>query len=372
MSDIIDLLSEAGLDGRGGAAFSSGVKARAAKENRADLIVNVCDGELGAAKDGWVVANHLPELLDGVELITGRPAKRARYAAHRGSDAAKAMASAGLRVLEVPDRYVSSEGTSLISLAHGGLARPLAKRQPLVYGGRDSRGRKIRPTVVFNAETLWRVSQINANGAKWFRSFGTEAEPGPRLLAVGGYVWRGGVFEAEAGVRLLELIDRAGGLIEGVKHVGVGGLGGMLLTADEARTVVWDSASMQRFGGSIGPGIVSVWDPTEDPILTATRFIEYGAGESAGQCGPCMFGLPALARDWAVFSQSPTRENRSRLNVRLDQIAGRGACHHPDGVAQFVRSVMRVLGARTLGEPARMISEPTRILGLNEGVRANV
>jgi NADH:ubiquinone oxidoreductase subunit F (NADH-binding) len=365
MTDIIDSLDEAGLLGRGGAAFPAVIKARAARENHASLIVNVCDGELGAAKDGWVVANHLPELLDGVHLIAGRGAKRARFATHRGSAAARALKAAGLRVMEVPDRYVSSEETSLINLAHGGLARPLAKRGPFVYGGRDSRGKKIRPTVVFNAETLWRVSQLNANGVSWFRSFGTEKEPGPRLVAVGGYVRRVGVYESAAGTPLIELLQMAGGLHPSVKHVEVGGLGGVLLTADEARTVVWDTPGMKQYGGSMGPGIVSVWNPHEDPIEFATRMIEYGAGESAGQCGPCMFGLPALARDWSRFSQNPSRERRAQLNLRLDQFGGRGACHHPDGVARFVRSAMRVLAADTAPQPTRMIN-------LNKGVEASV
>jgi NADH:ubiquinone oxidoreductase subunit F (NADH-binding) len=345
MSDIIELLQTAGLTGRGGAAFSSAIKVKAARENKARLIVNVCDGEIGAAKDAWVVENHLSELLDGVNLITGgRRRANTLFAAHRDSRTARLLAEAGLAVLETPERYVSSEETSLISLAHGGLARPMTKKAPFVFGGRDSYGKRIRPTVVLNAETVWRIGQINLYGAEWFRSFGTVDEPGPRLVAVGGNVSRRGVYESEAGTRLTSILAMAGGLEADIEYVNVGGMGGILLTADEARSATWDTPGMKRFGGSMGPGIVTVWNPRDCAVETAARIIAFGAGESAGQCGPCMFGLPALSKDWVAFSENPNRETQWQLVRRLGQFSGRGACHHPEGVARFAQSALRALG----------------------------
>ena len=83
---IVPLLAEAGLTGRGGAAFSTATKVAAAHAHDAHLVVNACDGELGAAKDGWVVAHRLGELVDGAtEIAAGAPVT---YAAHRGSDTA--------------------------------------------------------------------------------------------------------------------------------------------------------------------------------------------------------------------------------------------------------------------------------------------
>jgi NADH:ubiquinone oxidoreductase subunit F (NADH-binding) len=345
MNDIVELLQTAGLTGRGGAAFSSAIKVKAAKENRARLIVNVCDGEVGAAKDAWVVENHLNELLEGVRLVTGgRRRNKTLFAAHRGSLTARRLADAGLSVLEVPERYVSSEETSLISLAHGGLARPMTKRAPFVFGGRDSQGKRVRPTVVLNAETMWRIGQIHMYGADWFRSFGTEAEPGPRLISVGGHVARRGVYEAEAGMRLTSILAMGGGLAPDTEYINVGGLGGVLLTADEVRSATWDTPGMKRFGGSMGPGIINVWNPDDCAVEAAARMIAFGAGESAGQCGPCMFGLPALSRDWVAFSEAPNRETQWQLVRRLSQFSGRGACHHPEGVARFAQSALRVLG----------------------------
>lgn len=343
MSGIIELLEAAGLTGRGGAAFSTAIKVTAAQEHRAELIVNACDGEIGATKDAWIVEHRLPELIEGASLVAHGRRPKVRYAAHRGSRTAALLHSAGLQVLEVPHRYVSSEETSLIRIAHGGPAKPMTKRAPFVFGGRDSQGHRIRPTVVLNAETLLRVSQINRNGAAWFRSFGTEAEPGPRLVAIGGQVVRPGVHEVAAGMPIADILALAGGLPADARHVGVGGLGGVLLTAQDARTTIWTGTDMKRHGGSLGPGIFTVWDPSECPVETAIQLLSYGAGESAGQCGPCMFGLPALAGDWATYGRTPTADRFQRLHVRLDLLQRRGACAHPDGVSRFARSALATL-----------------------------
>ena len=343
MTDIAELLEAAGLTGRGGAGFSTAIKLKAARENNAELIVNVCDGEIGAAKDAWIVRHHLHELIEGAGLVASGRRPRIRYAAHRGSRTAQLLESAGLPLLEVPHRYVSSEETAVISLAQGGLAKPMTKRAPFVFGGRDSQGRRVPPTVVLNAETVWRISQIHHLGPEWFRSFGTEAEPGPRLVAVGGHVSRPGMYEASAGVALTDLLDSAGGLPPDARYVGVGGLGGVVISAAEAKKTIWDTPGMKVHGGALGPGIVRVWNPAQCPIETAAGMISFGAGESAGQCGPCMFGLPALAADWADLARNPTSKGRQRLKLRLTLLERRGACAHPDGVARFAQSALRTL-----------------------------
>lgn len=339
---IVEELRAAGLAGRGGAAFSTAIKVQAAHDNRADLIVNACDGEIGATKDGWVVQHRLDELARGAALVTPHKRAKVMYAAHRDSGTARRLAAAGLPVLEVPHRYVSSEETSILSLRHGGLAKPMTKRAPFVYGGRDSHGRRIPPTVVLNAETTWRIHQIHTDGPEWFRGHGTPEEPGPRLVSLGGAVTAPGVVEAASGMRLLSIIDAAGGLDPAAPGVLVGGLGGVFLTPDEARTAIWSGPGMAEFGGSMGPGIVQVLDPSRCPVDVAAELIRYGAGESAGQCGPCMFGLPSIAADWDELVHDPNRETLTRLRMRLGEVKGRGACHHPDGVSRFAGSALRV------------------------------
>ncbi|MEW1952092.1 NADH-ubiquinone oxidoreductase-F iron-sulfur binding region domain-containing protein [Terrabacter sp. NPDC080008] len=339
---VVSVLAEAGLTGRGGAAFSTATKVEAAHAHRAALVVNACDGELGAAKDGWVVAHRLPELVAGANrLAAGAPVS---YAAHRGSETAQRLHAAGLRVLELPARYVSSEESAIISYAQGGLARPMTKRQPLVRGGRDSEGRRIRPTAVLNAETVWRAAQILANGPDWFRSFGTAEQPGPRLVSVSTPVAYALVVETEAGAALTDLLDLAGGLPDGSPGVLVGGLGGTFVAAADVPGLRWSDASLGRVGARVGPGVAEALDPRECPLAYVQRCLTWAAGESAGQCGPCMFGLPALAADWHALVARGDRTAYGRIRSRVGLLRGRGACRFPDGVAGFAGSALDVFG----------------------------
>jgi NADH:ubiquinone oxidoreductase subunit F (NADH-binding) len=363
--NLVQLLEQSGLTGLGGAAFSTATKVRAAHEHGAALIVNACDGEIGAVKDAYVVEEHLPELVRGATLVAGR---RVRYAAHRGSATEARLRAAGLDVLAVPARYVSSEETSLISLAQGGLARPMTKRAPFVMGGHDSDGRRISPTVVLNAETLWRVAQVVEHGPEWFRAHGLPDEPGPRLVGVGGAVPRPGVVATSTGTPLREIVAAAGGDLEASGPVILGGLGGVLLSRAEAASATWSTEGLRAYGGRPGSGVVHVLDASACPVAEVAAWLDHAAGESAGQCGPCMFGLPSIAADWREMAggRSPAAA-RERLLRRTTSVSGRGACRFPDGVAGLATSALRVLadhladhasGRCAASEPTRSSHEP--------------
>lgn len=368
MSDtsLVDLLDQAGLTGRGGAAFSTATKLRAAQRHGADVIVNACDGELGAVKDAWVVDRHLDELTAGAQALRdvgGHRSAAVRYAAHRGSATAARLAGAGLDVLEVPDRYVSSEETSLIAAAHGALARPMTKRAPFVTGGADSRGRKIRPTLVVNAETAWRVAQIQDRGATWFRSFGTPDEPGPRLASLHGHVAHAGVVQSQAGIPLASFLSGAGA-VDPASTVLVGGLAGVYLSAAEAATVTWSTAALATYSGSVGSGVIEVLDPRSCPLDELVTRLGYAAGETAGQCGPCMFGLPTLATDVAAMVAHTDRVSIDRVRGRLGLLRERGACRFPDGISRLTASALRVYADHlelhaTRGCPTPAVSSST-------------
>ncbi len=349
---LADQLEAAGLTGRGGAAFPTSVKLRAALAHGADLIVNACDGELGATKDAWVVTHHLDEVVEGARLLTsaGRGRRRVRYAVHRGSAAEAHLRSRGVDVLDVPARYVSSEETALISLAQGGLARPMTKKAPFVTGGRDSEGRRIDPTLVLNAETVWRVAQIATQGPEWFRGFGTPEEPGPRLVSVGGAVRAPMLLHASAGVTFHDLLEGAGGPRHGVQAVLVGGLGGGFLHLGEASARRWAKADLAPLGVPLGPGVVTLVDPTIPFVEYVSRQLHWAAGESAGQCGPCMFGLPALAESWAAMARGH-RGAREQVERRLALLPDRGACRFPDGLARYAATALRVLDLTTGARP---------------------
>lgn len=342
---ILDAVTRAGLGGRGGAGFPTAVKIRAGWEAGADLLVNVCDGERGAAKDAWVVAHHLADVVAGARLVAGERAAGARYAAHRGTRTEALLRAAGLPVLPVPRRYVSSEESALVSLAHGGLGRPLDTPEPIVRGARSASGRRLPATLVLNAETLWRVAQIDRFGPDWFRGFGTPDDPGPRLVSVGGHVRAPNVVESAAGARVGDLVDAAGGADAEARVVLVGGLAGVFLTLEEARTTVWSSPGMARHGGGLGPGVVEVLDPRRRFVDVVGGLLAHAASETAGQCGPCMFGLPAVAEAWARLADTGEPTALPPLTRLLHEIPGRGACHHPDGAVRLARSALRILGS---------------------------
>jgi NADH:ubiquinone oxidoreductase subunit F (NADH-binding) len=338
-STMVDLLEDAGLTGRGGAGFSTVVKVRAALSEGAALIVNACDGEYGAVKDAYVVEHHLDELVRGANLLGHNGI---RYATGRDSGSESRLWSAGLDVLSVPHRYVSSEESALVSLANGGLARPLTKRVPVVYGATDHSGRSLPPTVVLNAETVWRVSQIAERGPGWFRSFGSTGEPGPRLASISGAVLAPGVVETAAGIGIGALLAAAGGPVRPVASIGLGGLSGGWLTEAEAAGAIWSRAGLGAYGFTPGPGTVHVLGEDECPVRHVAGVLGHAAGESAGQCGPCMFGVPAVAEDFRLLADG--RADRAlwqRLQGRVGLLAGRGACRFPDGVAGYARSALR-------------------------------
>lgn len=337
---LVSLLNDAGLTGRGGAQFPTSVKLQSALDHGADLVVNACDGEIGAQKDALVVAEHLGELQHGAGLI----ARRVSWAAHRGSDTEWRLMEAGVRVISTPPRYVASEESALVSLLHGGRARPVTRQEPISFGGKDSRGRRLRPTLVLNAETVWRVSQIEQNGPGWFRAFGTPNEPGPRLVTIGGNVDRPGVYDAEAGLAVGALLEAAGAV--DLRAVGLSGLSGGWLSAGDASVATWSDAGLARYGLSTGTGVVHALGRRTCPLDHLAHLTSFAAGESAGQCGPCMFGVPAVATQLEGLAAGTLPPSEmSTLYQRLDMLPGRGACRFPDGVSRLVVSGLLTFAA---------------------------
>ncbi|GED97106.1 NADH-ubiquinone oxidoreductase-F iron-sulfur binding region domain-containing protein [Gordonia crocea] len=337
MRALAGLLTAAGLTGRGGADFPTGAKVALAADHGADLIVNACDGELDARKDGWVVAHHLAEMLAGARAVTRGTV---RVAARRGSATLAHLHRAGVATVSVPGRYVASEESALVSLVHGGSARPVMRFEPIAAGARDGRGRRLRPTLVLNAETVWRISQIADRGARWFRSFGSRVEPGPRLVALVDGVAEPGVYEAEAGMSTAELLALGGGPTGVPGALWFGGLAGGFVPAAEP-ALRWSRVGLARFGTQPGSGVVRVVDDRSDPWPIVLGALAYAAGESSGQCGPCMFGVPALRDGLLSVLVDPAPARITALTRRIEGLPGRGACRYPDGVAGFLDSALR-------------------------------
>jgi NADH:ubiquinone oxidoreductase subunit F (NADH-binding) len=371
---LVEVVGRAGLRGRGGAGFPTARKlaAVAAGRGRPVVVANGCEGDPASAKDRALLrlAPHL--VIDGIMLSAHAVgAVEAILCVHEGSGLVRPLRAAlrergaeavAVQLAEVPRRYVASEESALVNLLTAGDARPtVAPPRPA------ERGVDGRPTLVDNVETLAQLALIARYGGDWFRAVGTAASPGTTLVTVGGAVRRPGVYEIELGRPLAAVLQLAGGPTEPMRAVLVGGLGGSWLAAADAGSLPMTHEDCRAAGAALGVAALVALPARACGIAETARVLRYLAGESAGQCGPCMFGLPAIADDLAALAAGadPSRVIRGRLARRLQVIPGRGACAHPDGAARLAASALRVfaddLGAHAAGWPCAWAFAPPRL-----------
>jgi NADH:ubiquinone oxidoreductase subunit F (NADH-binding) len=346
---FVEVVERSGLRGRGGAGFPTGRKmaAVAAARGRPVIVANGCEGEPVSSKDRALLglAPHL--VLDGAAAAADAlDADEIMIAMHRGDPAVAtlraAVAERGAdrlvaRVVEIPPRYVASEESSLVNFINTGLARPTAK-PPRPF----ERGVRGRPTMISNVETLAHLALIARYGAAWFRTAGTADSPGTTLVTVSGAVRQAGVWEVALGTTLGAVLDLAGGPSTTCQALLVGGLGGGWLPAHRAAGVRLTHDDLRAAGGTLGVASIVALPATACGVTETARIAHYLAGESARQCGPCMFGLPAVAADLAALAHGTgdLRGSLQRLHRRLGLLPGRGACGHPDGFARFARGAL--------------------------------
>jgi NADH:ubiquinone oxidoreductase subunit F (NADH-binding) len=353
----------AGLRGRGGAGFPTGTKLAAVAEQagRPLVVVNACEGDPTSAKDQTLleIVPHL--VLDGIELAAHAVnANEAVICLHRGHPAGSWLAAAlrergegwpcDIRVAEVPPRFVASEESALVNFLTTGDARPTVTPPRPAQRGVDG-----RPTLVDNVETLAHLALIARYGADWFREFGTDASPGSTLVTLRGAVRRPGVYEVAFGRSIAELWNRAGGPTEPVGAVLVGGLGGSWLRVREAARLRLTHEDLRSAGAALGVAALVMLPERACGLAETARVLRYLAAESAGQCGPCMFGLPAVAADLTALAAGTAEapDALRRLRRRLGVIPGRGACAHPDGAVRLAASALQVFGPDVAGHARR-------------------
>jgi NADH:ubiquinone oxidoreductase subunit F (NADH-binding) len=240
----------------------------------------------------------------------------------------------------VPGRYVASEQSSIVQSLNGGPAKPtFAPPRP------HERGVRGLPTLVNNVETLAHLALLARFGDRWFRSAGLPAAPGSMLATVSGAVWRPGVYEIELGTPIGEVVARAGGPAERPQALLVGGYFGAWLPADVAWPLPMTHAALKAAGGALGAGMVIALPESSCLLAETARVVRYLADEGAGQCGPCVFGLPALADAMADLAYHGGRGRvLGQLATLIPLVERRGACRHPDGVTQLIRSALRAAG----------------------------
>jgi NADH:ubiquinone oxidoreductase subunit F (NADH-binding) len=353
-SALLGELEAAGLTGRGGAAFPTHLKMRGVLAGSAPRIVvaNGAEGEPASHKDKTLLARNPQLVLDGLQLAARIvEADRAFLYLHDAPNVVSAVVRAlaerrlgdhdddyEIELVTAPAAFVAGEESSVVSRISGGPAIPRAK-PPRVF----EVGAFGRPTLVQNVETLAHIGYIARYGAQEFRQHGPASQPGTMLFTVSGAVHRPGVVEAPVGVPLAALIEAAGGLSAHPQAVLLGGYHGAWLPWTEASDLTLSNESLRPRGLSVGAGVVVVLPADVCGPAEVGRVLDYLARESAGQCGPCAFGLPALAASYRqVASGRRWSRHRHRLAELPAMLERRGGCHHPDGTLRFLRSAEQV------------------------------
>ena len=353
--DLIDEVERAGLRGRGGAAFPTAVKLRsvlAARETPV-VVVNGAEGEPLSHKDS-LLARRVPHLvLDGAALAASMVgATEVHVALDRAEreavvnvdhailarrSAAEAR-STSTYVRPIPSHYVAGEETALIRHLDGGPALPTARRTRPFESGLAG-----RPTLVLNVETAAHLAQIVRWGAGWFRQEGTSAHPGTCLVTVAGGVVHPGVYEVSLGVPLATLASAAGGLTARPQAVLVGGYFGSWLPGAEVAGVGLSNEQLLPFGAAVGSAAVFFLPEGLCGLHASARVMTWLAGQTAGQCGPCVHGLAAIAGALRELADGGADDQVvARLARWAGQVDGRGACRFPDGAVRFLRSSLHV------------------------------
>jgi NADH:ubiquinone oxidoreductase subunit F (NADH-binding) len=246
-----------------------------------------------------------------------------------------------VRIVDVPPRYLAGEERALVNLVERGRAIP-----PQGQWRPFERGVSGRPTLVQNVETLAHLALVAKMGADWFRAVGHRDAPGTMLVTVTGAVADPGVLEVATGLSIARCLRAVGPPTEEVGAVLVGGYSGTWLTRSQVETATLDRAGMAAVDGVIGCGAIVVLPASACGIQETAQVMRWLADQTAGQCGPCVHGLGAIAEVTQQLARGATSGDAlKRLHRWAGDVEGRGACRYPDGAIRFLRSALRTFDA---------------------------
>jgi len=364
--EVLKELEDSGLRGRGGAGFSMGKKASfLPRGGGVDkyLCCNADESEPGAFKDRELMQRNPHQLIEGIAIaalaagighafifirgeydsqadVLDAAITEAYEAGYLGKDILGSRHDLELVVHRGAGAYICGEETALLDALEGKRGNPRLKPPfPAVqglYGG---------PTLINNVETLSNVPGIVANGAEWFRGFGTEQSPGTKVVSISGCVQRPGNYEVELGIPTRELIyGLAGGPAEGreVKAFYPGGSSSPVLTAEEGLDLPYSFEAMAEAGSMLGSGSIIVADESVSIPHMALRTARFYHHESCGKCTPCREGT-----NWTVkMLERVVRGEATPMDLDIvasvqENIIGHCLCVLGDSMAMPVGAMVR-------------------------------
>ncbi|MBF6348335.1 MULTISPECIES: NADH-quinone oxidoreductase subunit NuoF [Nocardia] len=367
--EVIATVKDAGLRGRGGAGFPTGMKWGFIPQGPEPdgtvkphyLVVNADESEPGTCKDiplmlaaphslveGVIVAAYAIRAAHAFIYLRGevvpvlrrlQAAVAEAYAAGLlGSDILGSGYDLELTVHAGAGAYICGEETALLDSLEGRRGQPrLRPPFPAVAGLYAS------PTVVNNVESIASVPPILRNGPSWFRAMGTEKSPGFTLYSLSGHITRPGQYEAPLGVTLRELLGYAGGVRAGhrLKFWTPGGSSTPLFTAEHL-DVPLDYENVMTHGSMLGTKALQIFDDTTCVVRAVLRWTEFYAHESCGKCTPCREGTYWLVQLLTRLEAGlGTSADLDKLLDIADNINGKSFCALGDGAASPIVSSMK-------------------------------
>lgn len=363
--DIIAELKTSALRGRGGAGFPTGLKwsfmPRSAPGQKY-VVCNSDEGEPGTCKDrdilrynphavieGMAIAGYTLGATVGYNYIRGEfwePYERfeealaeARAAGLLGDNIMGSGVDFQLHTHLGGGAYICGEETALLESIEGKKGQPRFKPPfPASYGLFG------RPTTINNTETFASVPSILRNGGKWFLELGKPNNGGTKLFSVSGHVNKPGNFEVPMGTPFAELLEMAGGMLDGrkLKAVIPGGSSTPVMPADVIMDCTMDYDSLAKAGSMLGAGSVIVMDETTCMVKALARMSHFYYEESCGQCTPCREGTGWLARVVHRIEHGQGRdEDLDLLDDVAGKIMGRTICGLGDAAAMPVASFVK-------------------------------
>jgi NADH-quinone oxidoreductase subunit F len=361
-ADLVQVVKDSGLRGRGGAGFPTGMKWGFLAKGTGKptyLVVNADESEPGTFKDMELIERDPHSLVEGVIVsayaigcntafiylrgecgFAGRRLAAAIGEAYERGLLGRDIKGSGFDLEVVLHRgagaYICGEETALLSSLEGERGQPkLRPPFPAVEGLYRA------PTTVNNVETIATVPWILRQGVDWFRSMGTERSPGPKLFSVSGDVQNPGNFEFPLGVPAREVImGAAGGMLEGkeLKAWTPGGSSTPMLTGDHL-DVAMDFEGIQAAGSLLGTAAVIVMSTDVCIVRACLNFTEFYAHESCGKCTPCREGTDWMRKILTRIERGQGREeDLDTLRDICDGIFGRSFCALGDGAVSPIVS----------------------------------
>ncbi|MBD9698698.1 NADH-quinone oxidoreductase subunit NuoF [Flavimobilis sp. GY10621] len=385
-ADLVQLVKDSGLRGRGGAGFPTGMKwgfLPAPDGGPRYLVVNADESEPGTCKDIPLMMADPHLLVEGVAItsyaigshhafiyIRGevvhvyrrllKAVADAYAAGHLGKNIHGSGFDLDVTVHAGAGAYICGEETALLDSLEGRRGQPRLKPPfPAVAG------LYARPTVVNNVESIASVPAIVRGGADWFTSMGTERSTGHGIFSLSGHVTRPGQYEAPLGITLRELLEMAGGIREGheLKFWTPGGSSTPIFTAEHL-DVPLDYESVGAAGSMLGTRALQIFDETTSVVRAVSRWTDFYAHESCGKCTPCREGTYWLKQILHRLEHGKGEAGDIEKLVDIcDNILGRAFCALGDGATSSITSAVQLFREEFeagMTQPASELFPPER------------